>query len=292
MYCIYSGKEIDESRANVEHIIPLSLGGCDELTIYVDQDTNSRIGSEIDGKLTQDFLIALDRVRVGSIGHSNKQPIYNVQSRTESGEPLITTFTKEDLKFFDPKQKEYTNYAGKINMKTTVNLYLRYKFVAKVALAVGYFLYGEDIERYTDCDILRKIIHSENIKKMVEEQPGIFSGIRFYDSLTKIRESDKPMLDTYKMYCSYSKKSNILWTYSSESIIVHVAIFGKFVGLINFKANVKAIPRLKDDWLGHLMVCDGNMLIRKSWRDAILEVVEEYKLLSDEELAEAKSFKG
>lgn len=35
MYCIYSGKEFDTENLNVEHIIPISLGGCDQFTIQV-----------------------------------------------------------------------------------------------------------------------------------------------------------------------------------------------------------------------------------------------------------------
>lgn len=47
MYCIYSGKEIDEINSNIEHIIPLSLGGCDELIIRVEKNINSDIGVKL-----------------------------------------------------------------------------------------------------------------------------------------------------------------------------------------------------------------------------------------------------
>ena len=99
MYCIYSGKEIDEKASNIEHIIPISLGGCDELTIRVDREINSKIGSQIDGKLTQDFLIALDRVKNGDRGHSKKTPKYTVQSKTQEGKTVISTFTSQALQF-------------------------------------------------------------------------------------------------------------------------------------------------------------------------------------------------
>lgn len=292
MYCIYSGKEIAEINSNIEHIIPLSLGGCDELIIRVDKNINSKIGSQIDGKLTQDFLIALDRVKVGNRGHSNKEPMYTVQAKTEDGKPLISTFTTEALKFFDPKEKVYVDYSGKISMSTNINLDLRLKFVAKVALAVGYFLFEKRIEDYTDCDALRMIITTDNLKELLENNSNKFEEMRFYDSLHEINDLDKPMMEIYTLYCQYIKKSNILWTYSSESIIVHVAIFGKFVGLINFKAKVDKIPHNEDDWLGHIMICDENRLIRKSWRAAILEMAEANNLLSEDVIEEAKKFKG
>lgn len=292
MYCIYSGKEIDETNSNIEHIIPLSLGGCDELTIRVEKDINSRIGSRIDGKLTQDFLIALDRVKFGNRGHSKKKPMYTVQSKSEDGQPLISTFTTETLKIFDQKEKEYVDFSGEISMSTNIILDLRMKFVTKVALATGYFLFGKKFEDYTDCDALRMIISVRDLKELFEDNPNKFEGMRFYDSLHKINDSDKPMLDIYKLYSQYIKKTNILWTYSNESIIVHVAIFGKFVGLINFKAEVDKIPHNENDWLGHIMICDENKLIRKSWRDAIIEMAEVYNLLDKEVIEEAKRFRG
>lgn len=292
MYCIYSGKEIEEKDSNIEHIIPKSLGGCDEFTIRVSEKINSKVGSQIDGRLTQDFLVALNRIKLGNRGHSNKPPIYKVPSRAENGEPLISTFTSEELVFYDPKENIYIQSPGKVQMRTSINLDLRKKFVAKVALSVGFFLFGKEFEDYTDCEDLRMLIKNERIEEVVRKYPEKFNGIRFYDSLMKIKDSDKPMVDTYKMFCEHNGKSNVLWTYSPKSIIVHVAILGKFVGLINFKADVKKIPEIENGWLGHLMICEGNMLIRKSWRDGILEMCEAKKLLSEDELRNAKSFKG
>lgn len=238
--------------------------------------------------------MALDRVKTGDKGHSNKEPIYTVQSRTEDGQPLVSTFTSKELKFFDPKKKEYVNFSGKLTMSTKMDLNLRLKFLAKVALAVGYFLFGKNIEEYTDCDALRMIIIANNLQELFEEHPDKFKGLKFYDSFHKIKDSDKTMIDMYKLYCQYIKKSNILWTYSKESIIVYVSLLGKFVDLINFKAKVDEIPYKYNDnyWLGHIMICDKNKLIRKSWRDAILEIAEVYNFLSKEVIEDAKNFRG
>lgn len=290
MYCIYSGKEIDTSKSNIEHIIPLSLGGCDEFTIQVEKDINSKLGSRIDGKLTQDFLIALNRVYVGEKGHSKKEPIYNVPSTTEGGEPLISTFTNKSLLLFDPKERKYVDFSGKISLRTMIDMDLRIKFATKVTLATGFFLFGKAFENYTDCEALRMIVNSEHLKDLFKENPDRFEGMRFYDSLHEFEKKDAAMMSLYKMYCKHSKKSNVLWTYSPESIIVHVAILGEFVGLINCKANIGIIPPIENDWLGHIMICDGDKLERKSWREALLEVVETYGLLPEEEIERAKKF--
>ena len=62
MYCIYSGKVLDDDEMNIEHIIPLSLGGCDSFTIMVGKKINSDLGSKIDGKFCNDFLIGLQQL--------------------------------------------------------------------------------------------------------------------------------------------------------------------------------------------------------------------------------------
>jgi len=290
MYCIYSGKEIDVANTNVEHIIPMSLGGCDQFTIQVEKGINSDLGSKIDGKMTQDFLVALCRIHSGDKGHSNKPTIYNVPTRTESGEPVISTFSKEALLVFNPKERKYIQPSGTLTMRTKLDMDLRIKFAAKVTLATGYFLFGKTFEEYTNCEDLRLIMKSESLRDLFMKYPDRFQGIRVYDSLHQINDSDQVMMEIYKMYCKYSKRSNVLWTYSPESIIVHVAILGEFVGAINCKANVDMIPTIGADWLGHIMICDGNRLVRKSWRDAILEVSEANGLLSQDEIEQAKNF--
>jgi len=74
IYCPYTDREISESDANREHIIPLSLGGLDGFEIPVCRDFNSKVGSKIDGALANDFLILMKRNELDVRGHSNKKP--------------------------------------------------------------------------------------------------------------------------------------------------------------------------------------------------------------------------
>ena len=135
------------------------------------------------------------------------------------------------------------------------------------------------------------IVNSECLRDLFKENPDRFEEIRFYDSLHEFEKKDEAMMTLYKMYCKHSKKSNVLWTYSPESIIVHVAILGEFVGLINCKADIGIIPPIENGWLGHIMICDGDKLERKSWGEALLEIVEIYGLLSEEEIGHVKKSK-
>lgn len=294
MYCIYSDREIEESQANVEHIIPLSLGGCDDFTIQVEKNCNSILGSKVDGKMTKDFLVALERIKRGDEGHSGKAPKYTVKSSYEDGKPLISTFTKRELRLFDPIDKKYVKGAAAVRMETRIDLDTRIKFVAKVALATGYFLFGRDITKYADCDSLRAVMMSEHLSDLLNKSPEQIKNLRFYDSLHPIEDKDKAWMELYKMYGECCQASNVLWTYSPSSIIVHVEIWGKFVGCINFRADVEKIPktREKEYWLGHILICEKDGLVRKSWREALLELCEAKKLIGEDELIQAKNFNG
>ena len=84
----------------------------------------------------------------------------------------------------------------------------------------------------------------------------------------------------------------MVWSFSEKSFIVFVAIYGKFVGMINFEADTDEFLKEDNFWLGHTLICQNGQLIRMSWRDAIIEMCEKTGLLDESIIAEAKKFKG
>lgn len=298
MYCIYSGKEIhelesnDELETNEEHIIPLSLGGSDDFTIRVSKEYNDYLGSNVDGKMTQDFFIAMDRVRHQDKGHSQKEPRLDVKSEIENGKPAITSFTKDNMKVFDPVHKKYVDIPPKIKMETKLDLDIRTKFTAKVALATGYFLFGDTFVKYSDCDSLRNIMMSDNLKETLKK-PGAIGNIRFFDPLLTGKECEtEPMFQVYKLFIESNNATSVVWTFSEKSCIVFVAIYGKFIGMINFEAMTAQFPITDDFWLGHVLICQNKKLIRMSWRNAIIEMCEKTGVLDDNTILRFKNFKG
>lgn len=292
MYCIYSGKEIDAQDTNIEHIIPLSLGGSNDFTINVSEKLNSYLGSKIDGKLTQDFLVNMDRVHYAGKGHSKKEAKLNIRSELEDGSPVITTFTQKEMKVFDPVNKQYIKTPDKVKMMTKLDLDLRIKFTAKVILATGYFLFGDIFVNHADCKSLRNIMMSDDLRKTIKT-PGLVGKIRFFDPLRTGKEcAQDPEFQVYKLFVESGSDSSVVWSYAPDRCIVCVAIYGKFVGMINFSADVDVFPKTDDFWLGHALICRDGKLIRMSWRDAILEMCEKNKLLDAETLERARKFKG
>jgi hypothetical protein len=163
IYCPYTDRDIPLSETSPEHIIPLALGGMNGFTIPVSRDFNSRVGSEIDGALANDFLVMSKRDKHGVKGHSKKHPqnvIPNAKN-AETGEPLHVTMGQvHGLRLWDPKlRKDVTGQGQKVSIGFQVDLDVTLRFVAKVALSAGYLVYGDRFRTHVKHEDLRKIMN-------------------------------------------------------------------------------------------------------------------------------------
>jgi hypothetical protein len=84
------------------------LGGSNSFVLPVDKKFNSNAGSDIDGDISNDFLVLFRRRHFDARGHSKKKPtILSKHSTMDSGSrPVQVEFAGEkSLKVFDPVQK-------------------------------------------------------------------------------------------------------------------------------------------------------------------------------------------
>lgn len=52
---------------------------------------------------------------------------------------------------------------------------------------------------------------SKNLRETVQFDSQKLKNVRFYDSFTKEKPTDKTWIDIYKMYCEYAGGSNVLY---------------------------------------------------------------------------------
>ncbi len=272
MYCIYSGKELNDNEMNIEHIIPLALGGNDEFTIYVSKEKNSIIGSKIDGKFCNDTLVGFNQLGTNNKGHSKKQQKVNM--RGKMGEvPITWTLSKDGSKIYDHISNKYVEKPTKMKIQFKMDIDIRIKFACKVALATGFFLFGEDFEKYADCNTLRKVIYSD---KLTEEH----FDLRVYDDLHKTEEKDVPQVECEKMLFEYIGKTTVLFGYAEGRIISTVAINGRYMCMVNFKADTSILPINNEEHrAGCILICDNNKLIKKSFWQAMYDMNEDLHLV-------------
>ncbi len=176
IYCPYTDKEIEENETSIEHIIPSSLGGADDLAIRADAFFNKKVGSELDGALSNEFFFALRRTRFDSRGHSGKQPYATVKNARygEDNRPAQARFSERTgLKIWDAKDRSYNNRVPTFQISLSINIDLPVRFVAKVALSSGYMVYGDLFREHVDHRQFRDTMNIDPSKLVFSQSSSV-----------------------------------------------------------------------------------------------------------------------
>lgn len=261
-YCIYTNKKtLDPSP---EHIIPLSLGGHDNFVIDVDRKFNNDIGSKVDGKLANDFLILFDRDKFSAVGHSNKQPTPIVKhAKLMDGTRVQVKFSKDGLSIFDVRSRKEIERSDSRARKfqcenITIDIDIDLIFVAKVALAAGYYAYGNDFVKNVQTDEFRKIMNFDKNNLPTSSSARVYS--RFHESI-----DGEDMFHILKMMSEIGNCSSVILVPSSETFGVAVSILGKFLGFISVPCKSSNLINDGDYKYGHCIYIQNNQVKRFSF---------------------------
>lgn len=273
-YCVYTDKEtLDPSP---EHIFPLSLGGHDDFVIDVDRKFNNDIGSKVDGKLANDFLILFERDKAGAVGHSKKHPTPTVKNaKLTDGTPVQAKFSKDGLLLFDLRAGKHIERSDSRaqqvqcnNIKIDIDIDLM--FVAKVALSAGYYAYGIDFVENVQADEFRKIMNLDKQNLPKSSLARVYS--RFH-----VPEQGDDMFHILKMMSEIGNCSSVIIVPSSETFGVAVAVLGKFLGFISVPCNSSNLLNEGDYKYGYCIYIQDDQVKRFSFdymRLKLLKVLE------------------
>lgn len=278
MYCVYLDKDVDPGDMNREHIIPLSLGGADGFEILVDSLANSTIGSDIDGAIANDFLMLFPRREYDARGHSNKEPFPLAKNSRliSSGKPVQVAFKKEEIKFFSPierknlAQNEVVGEAFESEFK--LDSYSRIRFTAKVALAAGYFIYGDLFRNNVDHSEIRKLLNFDRSTVNREDFEGSKTKGWFWPF--PVADKDENDHQLYQFLAKYLDCSFVLVIPGPANIGLIVGILGEVVGVLNCAANTDDFPLGEDHDLGHVVATKGRKVLRMSYRELVRKAAE------------------
>lgn len=276
IYCIYTNEIVDASKASPEHIIPLALGGCNEFVIKVDAIKNSELGSKIDGKLANDFLMSLIRSKNNFKGHSKKKVSVTLKNSKigNTNIPAQITFDNESISVYSPIEKRHLSKDEVKNLniesKFVLERFLRICFCSKVILSAGYFAFGDIFRQFADHESLRKLMNF-NIS---ENEQGIKNlPLRIIDNLHKTDDDDKVLVNLLKLICEMIGGSCVIFTFNGENNIVgSIGIGGQYLGSINFNAEVDKFPNENEYRLGHVLVIQDNILYGDSFYNLVSKV--------------------
>jgi hypothetical protein len=272
IYCPYSDREVSFSETTTEHIIPLSLGGSDRFTIPVHKHANSQLGSQIDGKLADDFLILFQREKFRARGHSGQYPTPLVRKAKDAvtERPLQVTLGKE-LKIWDSIDRKYVPLNGQsLELSLTMKIDIPLQFVAKTALSAGYFVYGDLFKRHVRHQDLRVIMKGPN--GLSETEIRNVKTKLFDRFQTGLYGSNKAEFELQKTLCEAVRGSCVAFIPGKNCLGVFVGVLGHYLGMVNIPADTKSFPRIDDHDLGHTIFLIDGVMKRRSYRARLQEL--------------------
>ena len=276
MYCIYTDKEIEFAHSSLEHIIPLSLGGSNAFVIQVCGVKNAKLGAEVDGQLIKDPALSLHVSKLGYRGHSGKKvtPVFKKAFLKKTNKPVQLRYDIGRIAVYSPIDKrdlEIKELLGEI-VRVTIpyNRMIRIVFTAKVALATGYFIYGDTFVQHADHESLRTLMN------YTMGQPLDYLGALPLGVECNLSVSEE--LDEKKLISRVMKTSSVQFKlYSAiNRIRATVGIGGKFIGSITFNADVAAFPqsRAKELEGGQIIKLVPGGLWKMSYQE-MLDIIED-----------------
>jgi hypothetical protein len=155
--------------------------------------------------------------------------------------------------------------AGKsISTQIKIGKYDRKRFLAKVSLAAGYFIYGELFRNCVHHDELRALM---NISSSTEpDNFNDFVGLRGYDEFSRIEDADKREMELQSFFCRMIKGSCVIAIPGPQNVAFVVGILGKWVGMLNVLAVTESFPVDGEHDLGHVIALTKGKLTRMSYR--------------------------
>lgn len=271
-YCIYL--DADSSDMSEEHILPLSLGGVDVFSIQADRRFNNTVGSSVDGAVANDFLILFKRDRAGSKGHSGKHPVPVIKrAELEDGSPVQARLGKEGLRLFDVKKRrdltpaEANNLVVKLSGSLDMNAEV--KFLAKVALAAGYFAYGEQFRASVRHSEARMIL---NAASLTDIRPEVRMWSRF-ESVDDKRPEEIERLNILRAMTESAGGSCVILMPGPGTFSVVVGVLGDFMGMISMPADTSNFPNAGDYQMGHCIFLQDGQMVRRSFYASLLSTL-------------------
>jgi hypothetical protein len=274
MYCIYTDKDVPPEKGNLDHVYPLSLGGTNTFVVWANLEKNSVMGSEVDGALANDPLLAFALRDSGVRGHGKTERVPRWRKGAmDDGRPIQVTLGKEQITVWDARANRNLDEAEVANRQMTATLRIgkdtALRFIAKAALGGGYFVYGDAIRSAVNCDHLRELIFLDAEKSRQQgtlEHSGIAVCDRFHPDS---RGSGRAVL--YRALCEGMKRSLFIAIPHNHSISFHVGIVGMYIGSMIVPAKTNELPLDGDHDLGHAIVLAPGAMERLSLRALVLD---------------------
>ena len=279
-FCIYSGFDVTDSPSSIEHIFPLTLGGSDAYTINVSKSANTLANKELDEKLKTCLFLAVKRKKHQAQGH-RKTTISPPKTKITVGTDQSVVFKFDEnnlLQLYSNRRKKIIT-SNEIKTEGAVfsikqERILRLKFTAKVALAAGYFTYGNVFVENTKTEELRALMSYMGAR----HDDYVFNSINSTGWYwpQPVGDSDAVMHSIFQRMNDMFDSSFVALITSAvpDKIIAVVGVLGHLTGVISCPANCDAFPKSGNHDLGHVAILRSGQLQTMSFRNCLQQVLE------------------
>ncbi|MBS0252681.1 MAG: hypothetical protein JSR78_16620 [Proteobacteria bacterium] len=241
IYCPYIDEEIGPDDSTQDHIIAKSFGGVDALSIP-SSFANLKIGSEIEGRLCQDFFLAHARIGADARGNSGLTPKYVVKSapETKSEKILRVEFSPHTLGLWDPIAKtnavDVTGFRYTVEVQQQRFIHERARMLAKIALGYSTYRWGSGFRAHAAHADLRKVLWSQSLK---EFDPGF--AVTLDVPLFRIVRGDTRASAIEGLCKSVGRRSCIGVMPQNGRLNIFAGLLGQYIGSIGFDCDVDGI---------------------------------------------------
>ena len=279
IYCPYTDRDLPENDVNSEHVIPLSLGGINGFEILADAGFNSKVGSALEGALANEFIWSLARTKYDARGHSRKEPKATIKNATYGDDDRIAQVHfhgQKGLSLWDACDREFKKVPGTFRVSTSLNIDLPIRLAAKVALAAGYYVYGDVFRENVDHQQLRDVMCTDLSKLDLSKKPedlGLSHLTLIVDSYL-YAPGKHYGLNSIRLFCSAVRGSVVMLIPGPDDLSVAVGILGSYLATVTVPANTKAFPNGGEFTLGHVIAVSEKEIYRTSWADGLSQFIE------------------
>ena len=247
MYCVYSNRNFEDELLTKDHIIPLSLGGCDEFYVMAEKSINNKIGTEIESKISNDNIIKIYRERHDAIGHSKRKIHSEFYTIDKTNSKLIFKYSDGDFAMLDPKTKKEVEWPGCFPISIKIDLTAHIKFLAKVVLGTGYFLFKNDFLSNECSNELRDILVNDITTNNKE-----YKHVDFCENFEKVYFAKE-----YGTFCKLVNNSVVTIVATDCMLIFLIGVCGMEIGNCILKYDTSKIDKLFKKSLGVSIICDN-----------------------------------
>ena len=167
--------------------------------------------------------------------------------------------TRGDIRVWSPRGKQDIAVGSDVRIRSQWTMYVDtpLRFVAKVALSTGYFVYGNIFRRAVAHDQIRFLMEFDLAGVTPEEKAELERRVATMGIQAEVwlRPDDSPDLEVYRLLSrAYGYSSVVGLVPTRSSVTVFVGVLGLYIGLVDAPAETIGFPLGGTHDVGHVIV--------------------------------------